>query len=649
MKEEKPEHVVTEQPEKLDYAGSQPEGGPTGERLWFLTLTALGVVYGDIGTSPLYAFRFAFLAHKSIHPSSENVLGVLSLILWSLIIVVSIKYVLYVMRADNHGEGGILALMALIVPSGEPRRKRWIIVAMGVFGACLLYGDGMITPAISVLSAVDGLKVATNAFAPYLMPITAGILVVLFIFQRHGTSGVGSVFGPIMIIWFVILAILGIKGIISRPEVLEAVNPIHALRFILANGWPGYLVLGTVFLAVTGSEALYADMGHFGSKPIRIAWFSLVLPSLLLNYFGQGATLLGNPIATTQPFYQLAPRWALYPLVTLATIATIIASQAVISGTFSLTRQAALLGQFPRIRIVQTSSSEIGQIYVPTFNWVLMTVTVGLVLIFRSSENLAAAYGVAVTTTMVITTILAYILVRERWKWGLAPALAVTATLLIVDLGFFGANIIKFVEGGWVPLLIAASVYTLMSTWRRGVDLLGERLSSSQEEALHTLLERLENDPPVRVPGTIAFMTGNPRGIPSTLLHQLRYNRSLHETVLLLTVIIEDAPRIRASERLEIKELGHGLLRVVLTFGFMESPDVPAALRLSHRLGFDIDPDQIYYVIGRRIVLPTDRHPGMAPWRARLFAFMSRNAALTTTFYNLPADRVTELGLRIEI
>jgi len=640
------EQIISEQPDSLEGEPSKKEEA-SGKKLLLLGLTALGIVYGDIGTSPLYAFRFAFSESSKITRSPENILGILSLIFWALTIVISVKYLIYVMQADNEGEGGILALMALLVPS-EKRKKRWFIVALGVFGAALLYGDGMITPAISVLSAIEGLQVATTTFDHYIVPITVVILIVLFLLQKRGTQGVGSIFGPVMLVWFTSIAALGIGGIVRAPQVLRALNPWHALDFFFRNGWVGFLVLGAVFLVVTGGEALYADMGHFGSRPIRTAWFSLVFPSLLLNYFGQGALLLSSSHRIAQPFYALAPHWALYPLVILATFATIIASQAVISGAFSLTRQAALLGEFPRIRIVQTSSTEIGQIYIPVVNWILMIATIGLVVSFRKSDNLAAAYGVAVTTTMVITTMLAFILTREKWGWNLAASLSVTIGFLIIDLAFFIANMTKVAQGGWFPLLVGGAVFTLMSTWRRGRQILAEH-KPDDSLPLDEFLKELNDDLPVRVNGTAIFLTGHTTGTPPLLRYHLEHNQALHERVLLVTVIIKDVPKVWPTQRLEIDEMEQGFYRVKISYGFMENPDVPKALSASNQFHFDEDSNIITYYIGRQILVVREEERHMARWREELFAFLSRNSALTTTFYELPTNQVVELGIHVRI
>ena len=619
-------------------------------QLLAISLTALGVVYGDIGTSPLYALRECFLGSSPIPATAENILGVLSLIFWALVLVISIKYLIFIMRADNRGEGGILALLALLDPWREPRaRKRLALIVLGLFGAALLYGDGVITPAISVLSAVEGLRVATPALDPFVLPITIVILFFLFIFQKRGTAKVGSIFGPVMIVWFATLAILGVVGIVKEPGVLAAVNPLHALHFFFANGWTGFLVLGAVFLVVTGGEALYADLGHFGRRPIRLAWFGCVLPSLLIHYFGQGALLLHQPNEVTEPFFHLAPAWALYPLIVLATVATVIASQAVISGAFSLTRQAVQLGQCPRMRIVQTSSEEIGQIYIPFVNWVLMIATIALVLGFRTSGNLAAAYGVAVTTTMVITTILAFFVTREIWRWPLPLALLVCGGFLTIDLGFFCANMLKIAEGGWFPLTAGGVVFILMATWRRGREILAQRLQANQV-SIEDFLQGLGTPPlPHRVAGTAVFMTGYRSGVPAMLLHHLKHNQSLHEQVILLTAVTEDVPRVPAVERLELTDLGHGFARIYVHYGFMQSPNIPVALRACEYVGLKVALDKTTFYLGGETLIPTPHVPGMMTWRKKLFAFMSRNSLRATTFYSIPPDRVMELGLQIEI
>jgi KUP system potassium uptake protein len=629
-----------------------PEG-PAATPLRLLCLTALGVVYGDIGTSPLYALRECFFGDHPVAVSQANVLGVLSLILWSLVIVVAMKYHVYVLRMDNKGEGGILALMALVQPHHrsaartKTSRRAWVFVAMGLFGAALLYGDGMITPAISVLSAIEGLEVATPVFRHLVVPITILILIVLFIFQRRGTTGVGVVFGPVMIVWFGTLAVLGVRAILLHPAVLAAINPIYALRFFALNGLKGYLVLGAVFLVVTGGEALYADLGHFGEPPIQIDWFFLVGPSLLLNYFGQGALILLRPDTIQNPFYRLVPAWGLYPLVALSTMATVIASQAVISGAFSLTHQAVQFGYLPRVAILHTSHSEIGQIYIPSVNWALMAATIGLVLAFERSTNLAAAYGVAVTTTMVITTLLAFVATRRVYHWRLLPALAVTAPFLVGDLAFFGANMAKVPHGGWFPLVVAAVIFTIMTTWMRGRQILRARL----EEGLvrvDVLLKDVAEKPPVRVRGTAVFLSGTAQHVPTTFMHNLKHNKVLHEKIVFLTVITEEIPRVPPKERTEVQELGQDFYRMILRYGFMDEVNVPAALAKVKAPGLMFPPMETTYFLGKETVLATGR-PGMARWRERLFAAMTRNARDATSFFALPPNRVVELGSRVEI
>ena len=621
---------------------------PRGRYLALMSLGALGIVYGDIGTSPLYALRECFHGAHGVPPTHANVLGVLSLVFWALVIVVTLKYHVYVLRMDNRGEGGILALMGLVhTESGKRTGFRRLILPLGLFGAALLYGDGIITPAISVLSAVEGLEVATPAFTKFVVPITIVILVGLFLIQRRGTGRIGSVFGPIMLIWFGTLAIMGISGIVRDPSVLAAVNPAHAFRFFVRNGFHGFLVLGAVFLVATGGEALYADMGHFGERPIQVDWFCLVGPSLLLNYFGQGALLVHNPEATSNPFYRLAPGWALYPLMILATAATVIASQAVISGAFSLTRQAIQLGYLPRMRIDHTSAREIGQIYVPGVNWALMLACIALVVGFRSSSNLASAYGVAVTTTMVITTVLAYVASREVLGWNTAAAVAVTAAFLFADLAFFGANMIKVAHGGWLPLLVAAGIFTVMTTWRRGRRILFDRINESamSDEAF---LKSIARRSPPRVAGTAVFMDRTVDGIPLPLLHNLKHNKVLHEKVVLLTIVTEEIPYVSDEEQTEIRELGGGLYRIIARYGFVETPNVPELLANLDLPQLKFDPDSTTFFLGRETLLATER-PGMAIWREKLFAWMTRNAQAAPLYFRLPPNRVVELGAQIEL
>ncbi|HEX9943273.1 MAG TPA: potassium transporter Kup [Thermoanaerobaculia bacterium] len=630
----------------------QETSAPTDlRRLLGLSLGALGVVYGDIGTSPLYALRECFHGEHAVPPSHDNVLGVLSLVFWSLIVIISIKYVVFVMRADNRGEGGVLALMSLVPPRlREVRGGHWILVALGLFGAALLYGDGMITPAISVLSAVEGLEVATPFFNPYVVPITLVILLVLFLIQKRGTAGIGALFGPVMILWFLTLAVLGVFWIVRVPSVLSAVTPWHGVRFFLDNRWSGFLVLGSVFLVVTGGESLYVDMGHFGRRPIRMTWFLIVLPALVLNYFGQGAMLVTHPDAAENPFFELTRRLApglLYPMVVLATAAAIIASQAVISGAFSLTRQAVQLGYIPRIEIVHTSGQEIGQIYIPSINWLLMLSTFGLVLGFQQSTNLAAAYGVAVTGAMIITTTLATVVALRRWGWKLGLVAPVAAIFFFVDSSFFSANIIKVPDGGWFPLLVGVVVYTLMSTWKKGRQILVERL---QEDALpfEQFVASVKPDMPPRVPGTAVFMSRDPQGTPTALLHNLKHNKVLHSKVILLTMQTEEVPAVPPEERLEVEPLGKEFYRVIAHYGFMETPGVPEVLKLLKETGLELDEMTTTFFLSRENLIPS-RKPGMALWRETLFAAMTRNAQRPPEFFHIPVNRVVELGMQVQL
>ena len=612
-----------------------------------LSLGALGVVYGDIGTSPLYAFRECFAPEHHLPPSPENILGVLSLIFWALILIISIEYLFVVMRADNRGEGGIVALMSLVGSKQAPSRRRVILVGLGLFGAALLYGDGMITPAISVLSAIEGLNVATPFFEDYVVWITVAVLIGLFTVQKYGTAKVGAIFGPIMVLWFAVLAILGISHIIQEPSVLRAILPTYAIDFFVRNQLTGFFVLGSVFLVITGGEALYADMGHFGIKPIRLVWFSFVLPSLLLNYFGQGAFLLHTPSGVENPFYRMAPQWALIPLVVLATAAASIASQAVISGAFSLTRQAVQLGYLPRIRIRHTSAREIGQIYIPSVNWFLMFSAIALVFAFQESGRLAAAYGVAVTATMGITTTLTAVYTRDRWKWPLAGAIAFAVFFLCFDLSFFGANLVKVWDGGWFPLVVGLSIFTLMSTWRQGRRILNQRLAS---EALSSdaFIHELGGGRVHRVPGTAVFMSRSADGVPTTLLHNIKHNKIVHQKVVLLTVETEETSHLSPEERYEWQELGHGVYRLRLHFGFMEDPDLPETLQKIEGGPVTFNSIATSYFLGRETLIPTKR-PGMAIWREHLFAWMMRNASSASVFFNLPANQVIELGAQVEL
>ena len=615
-----------------------------------LALGALGVVYGDIGTSPLYALREAFHSEHAVPVNHDNILGLLSLVFWALIIIISIKYLLFVMRADNRGEGGILALMALVPPKlRDVQGGRWALLAMGLFGAALLYGDGMITPAISVLSAVEGLHVATPFFDPYVVPITLAILVILFLFQRKGTAGIGAVFGPVMLLWFTTLAVLGLMWSLRQPEVFSAVNPAYAVKFFLHNRWAGFLTLGAVTLVVTGGEALYADMGHFGRRPIQLAWFTMVLPCLLLNYFGQGALLLREPQAAENPFFHMVGDnpWALYPLVGLATMATVIASQAVISGAFSLTRQAVQLGYMPRVAIIHTSEEEIGQIYIPSINWLLMISTIGLVIGFQKSTNLAAAYGVAVTATMAVTTLLADVVARRLWGWS--PLIVIPGAIFFLagDLSLFGANIIKIADGGWFPLAVGLVVYTLLSTWKKGRAILSERLKKGALPFSEFIATVTPTSLP-RVPGTAVFMSRDPESTPTALLHNLKHNKVLHEKVVLLTVMTEEFPYVEVDDRVRVEDLGKGFFRVIARYGFLQNPGVSEVIDLIKTKGLDLNVMNTTFFLSRETLIPS-KQPGMALWREKLFAVMSRNAQRPTDFFRIPPNRVVELGMQVRL
>jgi KUP system potassium uptake protein len=634
---------------------STPVASSHRSRLLPLTLTALGVVYGDIGTSPLYAMRECFFGTHSVPPTHENVLGVLSLIIYALLLVVSVKYVALVLRADNQGEGGILALTALVPNLGGPATKgaprlamgRPVLIALGIFGTALLYGDGMITPAISVLGAVEGLEVVTPLFNSYVVPITVVVLVGLFAIQRFGTHLVGRLFGPIVIVWFLVIAALGVMWIGRAPAVLGAFNPSHAFAFFAVNGFTGFTVLGAVFLVVTGGEALYADMGHFGREPIRLAWFALVLPCLVLNYLGQGALLLTNPNAH-HTFFMLAPSWALIPLVVLATAAAIIASQALISGSFSITRQAVQLGLAPRLDVQHTSAKEMGQVYVPRVNWALMVATVLIVIGFRSSSAMAAAYGIAVTLTMIITVLLLFIVMTERWRWSAPLAGLVMGIFLTIDLAFFGANALKIMQGGWLPLVVAIVIFTLMTTWRTGRQIVAQRLANRAVliEDFFTSIDFLK---PARVPGTAIYMSAQATGVPMALVHNLQYNKVLHERVVILSISTVQQPHCSPDERVQVDDLGRGLYNVRLQYGFMEDPDVPhALLKAAKARGMKFDYQDVVYFLGRQTLLVT-RGDGMAVWREKLFVLMSRNAVRATAYFRLPTERVVELGVQVEL
>ena len=613
--------------------------------LFTLSLAALGIVYGDIGTSPLYTLNTIFTA--GMHPvplNQENILGILSLIFWSLMVVVSFKYVVFIMHADNKGEGGIMALLSLVLGKlGKNGRRRATILMLGLFGAALFYGDGVITPAISVLSAVEGLQVVSPLFKSYVIPMTLGILFALFFFQRRGTASVGALFGPIMCLWFLVLALFGIRSILSEPHVLGAFNPVHGMLFLEKNPEIGFLSLGGVVLALTGAEALYADMGHFGRKPIQLAWFGFVLPALLLNYFGQGALLIHDPKAIANPFYLLAPHWALFPLVLLSTVATVIASQAVISGAFSMTSQAIRLGYAPRMETQHTSEEEIGQIYVPGINWTLLLAVTALVLGFRTSSSLASAYGIAVTGTMTVTSLLALIVVRRLWGWGLIRGALLILPLMTIDLAFFGANLIKVEEGGWFPLVLASVIFTLMTTWKQGRVLLAERMKR-ESIALEPFVESLSPDSVVRVSGTAVFLTANPEGVPHALLHNLKHNKVLHERVVILNVLVQEIPHVPADERFEYRVLQNGFHRMIVRFGFKDEPNLPKALFAQKILA--LEPMDTSYFLSREMLIPKAGHK-MALWREKLFVAMFRNAGSAIPFFRLPPNRVVEIGAQV--
>ena len=610
-----------------------------------LAVAAIGVVFGDIGTSPLYALKEIFNGHHPIPVTPDNILGVLSLVFWAIMIMVTIKYVLIIMRADNRGEGGSLALLSLVIENakGNPRLT-WVISLLGIFAAALFYGDSMITPAISVLSAVEGLEIITPDLKPYVVPITLVILTGLFFIQKHGTGAVGMLFGPVMVCWFAILGVLGAIEIAQYPSVLAALSPLYAIDFVVAHPRLSFLALGSVILAVTGGEALYTDMGHFGRPPIRLAWFGFVMPALVLNYFGQGALLLNEPTAIESPFFHLGPSWALIPMVVLATLATVIASQAVISGAFSVARQAVQMGLLPRMQIIHTSGREEGQIYVPFTNWSLYLAVVALVVGFQNSSNLAAAYGIAVTTTMLIDTVLVAFVMVLLWRWNLMLVALVVGSLLVVDIAFFSANIIKIPEGGWFPIAMALVSFTVLTTWRRGRRLLLDEMAR-QTFPLVDFLATIGDV--YRIHGTSIFMTSAKEGVPSALLHNLKHNQVLHERVVLLTVQTANTPFVNDLDRIYLHRLDEGFIRVIVRYGFMEDPDVPAALEQCARFGETFDMMETTFYVARETVIP--RIPGrdIAPWRARLFALMSKNATSATDFFKIPTNRVVELGTQL--
>jgi len=631
------------------HEGKSAGGQPRGRYLVGLAIAALGVVYGDIGTSPLYAMREAFHGPLSIPVTPGNVLGVLSLMFWSLILVVTIKYHIVIIRADNKGEGGVLALMALVQGNRVTRglSPSQIMIILGIFGAALIYADGALTPAISVMSAVEGLEVAAPGLVNWVIPLTLAILIGLFYFQSRGTARIGAVFGPIMMVWFAVIATLGVIQIVQYPAVLSALSPYHAIRFFSENVSRGFVVLGAVFLVVTGGEALYADLGHFGHRAIQLAWFSVGLPALALNYFGQGALLLQHPEAAVHPFYHLAPDWALYPLIALATAAAIIASQAIISGAFSLTRQAVQLGYAPRMRIEHTSSREIGQIYVPSVNVGLALLTCAFVLYFGSSTNIAGAYGVALSTLMVMTTIMFYVMCRDVWRWSRLKAGLIVGLFLLMDVPFLIANGLKIEHGGWVPLAVAGVLFLLMTTWRRGREILSKRMLE-KSVPLNMLLADLAAEPPIRVPGTAVFMYGNAEGTPPALVHNLSHNKVLHEKVVFLTVVTEDVPHVGSGNRVTVRRLGKGFHAVTARYGFMEDPSIDDVLTAARAHQLVIPIEGTTFFLGRETLVASDR-PGMAMWRERLFGFMARNALRATAFFKIPPNQVFEVGTQIEL
>ncbi|MES3000459.1 MAG: potassium transporter Kup [Pseudomonadota bacterium] len=612
-----------------------------------LTLGAIGVVYGDIGTSVLYAVKEVF-GSGHVPFTTANIYGVLSIFFWTLTVIVSIKYVVLVLRADNNGEGGLIAMLALASQAvkDKPQLRKWLL-GIGIFGTSLFYGDGVITPAISVLSAVEGLEVVSHQFKDWVIPLTLAVLLCLFAVQKRGTSGIGRFFGPVTLLWFTAIAALGISHIVKHPEILQALSPHHALRFMWHNPGTTFIILGAVVLCVTGAEALYADLGHFGKRPIRLAWFGVAMPALTLNYFGQGALLLARPEAVKNPFYMMAPDWALVPLVILATAATVIASQALITGAFSVTKQAIQLGYLPRLNIQHTSVRETGQIYIPIVNWGLFVAIVLAVVMFRSSSALAAAYGIAVTLDMLITTILTFFVIRYGWNYPLALCIAATGWFFVVDITFFTSNMLKLFHGGWFPLAIGGAVFTLMMTWKQGRAILNEKLKADAID-LKSFLEAVFVSPPTRVEGTAVFLTAETGAVPNAMLHNLKHNKVLHEHNLFVTVRNHEVPWIGMNKRVEIESLGHDCWQVILHYGFKNDPDVPRALEQIRGRGCEIEQMKTSYFLSRDTVIPTIGS-GMAPWREKLFAQMHHNASAAADFLNLPNNSVVELGSKIEI
>ncbi|MEM5370341.1 potassium transporter Kup [Paraburkholderia azotifigens] len=634
------------------HPGADSIGAPAPHKpaLRSLALAALGVVYGDIGTSPLYTLQTVFEPSSGLPLTPLNVIGIVSLIFWSLTVVVSLKYVALILRANNHGEGGIMALLALAASSVASRpRLRHALLIVGVMGASLFYGDSIITPAISVLSAVEGLEVAAPFLKTCVIPVTLIALVTLFVMQKHGTSGIGAVFGPVMVVWFVVLAVVGVTNVVAAPAILAALDPLAGLAFCLRHEWLAFVALGAVVLSLTGAEALYADMGHFGARPIRITWFGLVFPALALNYLGQGALLISNPAAVQNPFYRLFPQWALYPMIVLATVATVIASQAVISGTYSMTKQAMQLGFLPRMNVVYTSEKEIGQIYVPGINWTLLAAVVAAVLGFGSSTALGSAYGIAVTGTMLITTLLTFFVVRYAWHYNWALCVFATAFFFVIDATFFSANLLKIVEGGWFPLLIGFVMFTIMATWGRGWEImLAEARARAGTMPLKTYLEKLVAREPVRVGGTAIFLTPNPDSVPHALVNNLIHNHVLHKRVVFLTVNNDEIPWVDENERVSLTTVCEGCYQLTIRYGFKDEVDLPKALATAKSLGLDVEPDEASYFLSRATVVPTPG-AGMAMWRERLFAVMLHNVGNVAAYFKLPANRVIEVGARVEI
>ncbi len=610
-----------------------------------ITIAAIGVVFGDIGTSPLYALKEIFNGHHPIPVTAENILGILSLIFWSIMALVSLKYVTVIMRADNRGEGGSLALLALVTERAKSPRLAWAATMLGIFAAALFYGDSMITPAISVLSAVEGLEIITPTLKPYVIPITLGIITGLFFIQKRGTGAVGLFFGPVMVAWFGILAVLGILQIVQNPHVLEALNPIFAIHFIATEPGLAFLALGSVVLAVTGGEALYTDMGHFGRFPIRLAWFGFVMPALVINYFGQGALLLVEPEAIASPFFHLTPDWALIPMVGLATAATVIASQAVISGAFSVARQSVQMGLLPRMQIIHTSGKEEGQIYVPFTNWTLYLAVIALVIGFKNSSNLAAAYGIAVTATMLIDTILVAFVMALLWRWNVFAVIAAAGLMLCIDIAFFSANVIKIPEGGWFPVVMGIVSFSVLTTWKRGRRLVSEEMAK-QTIPMEDFIKAI--DGVHRIEGTAVFMTSSKEGVPPALLHNLKHNQVLHERVALVTIQTVQTPHVNDFDRIYLHRMGKGFMRIVVRYGFMESPDVPAILEQCKHHGERFDMMETTFYLSRETIVPS-MTKRMSQVRARLFAVMSKNATSASDFFNIPTNRVVELGTQLII